>query len=214
MSKEIIIIGAGGHARSITESVIANGYNIKYFVDKNKKEDNLFGYPIKTDLLEKNNTKINILIAITNNYIRENIYNIIKNKYKNARFPSIVDPTAKISNYSKIGKGNMIMARTFIGANSKITDFCIVNNNVSIDHDCILNKFSSLAPAVVIGGNVLMGKKTYIGIGSVIKNNIVIDSDTLIGASSYLNKNTEKSSMYYGVPAKFIRKISIKDKNL
>ena len=63
----------------------------------------------------------------------------------------------------------MIMVNSFIGANTKITDFCIINNNSSVDHDCKLNKFSSLAPVVIIGGNVQIGLRTTIGIGATVK---------------------------------------------
>lgn len=214
MTKEIIIIGAGGQARSITESVIANGYNIKYYVDKYKDNNSLYGYPINNNLNISKNYKTNILIAIANNYIRENIFKEIRMKYKNILFPNIIHPSAKISDFSKIGIGNMIMVNSFVGANTKITDFCIVNNNVSIDHDCTLDKFSSLGPSVTTGGNVKLGLRSSIGIGAIIRNNILISNDTVIGASSYLNINADRSSVYYGTPAKFIRKISKEDKKI
>jgi sugar O-acyltransferase (sialic acid O-acetyltransferase NeuD family) len=209
MSKEIIIIGAGGQARSITESVLSNGFYIKYYVDKYKVGENLFGYQIKKKLLINNNHKVNILIAIADNYKREKIYNNIIEKYKNIIFPNIIDATAKISKFSKIGKGNMIMVNSLIGANTKVSNFCIINNNVSIDHDCKINKFSSLAPSVIMGGNVKVGLRSAVGIGTVIKNNINIENDSLIGASSYVNKDIKKLTISYGIPAKFIRNINL-----
>ena len=214
MKKEIIIIGAGGHARSITESVIANGYNIKYYFDKYTYDKFLFGYPINSNLNISKSYKTNVLIAIANNYIREKIYKELKIEYKNISFPNIIDPSAKISNFSNIGKGNMIMSNAFIGSNTKVMNFCIVNNNVSIDHDCVLSNFSSLAPSVTTGGNVQLGLRSSVGIGAIVKNNISIGNDTVIGASSYLNINANKSSVFYGIPAKFIRKISEKDKKI
>jgi len=206
MSKEIILIGAGGQARSITESVILNGFSIKYYVDKNKTHENLFGYPIKRKLLIDKNKKINLLIAIADNYKREKIYKKIINKYKNIIFPNIIDPSAKISKFSNIGKGNMIMVNSLIGANTRISDFCLINNNVSIDHDCNIKKFSSLAPSVTTGGNVNIGLRVDIGIGAIIKNNININNDSIIGGNSYVNKDIDKASIYYGTPAKFIRR--------
>lgn len=174
MSKEIIIIGAGGQARSITESVLSNGFCIKYFVDKYKSTDNLYGYSIKKKLFINKKDKINILIAIADNYKRQKSYKNIIEKYKNIIFPNIIDVTANISKFSNIGKGNMIMVNSLIGANTKVSDFCLINNNVSIDHDCKINKFSSLAPSVILGGNVKVGLRSTIGIGTVIKNNINI----------------------------------------
>ena len=209
MSKEIIIIGAGGQARSITESVISNGFRIKYYVDKYKSSENLFGYTIKKKLLIDKNNKVNILIAIADNYKREKIYKSIIEKYKNINFPNIIDESAKISKFSQIGKGNMIMVNSLIGSNSHVTDFCIINNNVSIDHDCKINKFSSLAPSVVMGGNVNVGLRSSVGIGAIIMNNIKIGNDSLVGGSSYVNKDIKKLTVCYGIPAKFIRRINL-----
>ena len=212
MTKEIIIIGAGGHARSITESVISNGYQIKYYFDKFIDNKSLFGFPITKNLEISKSYETNILIAIANNYIREQIYKELNMKYKNILFPNIIDPTANISDFSNFGKGNMIMANSFVGANTKVKNFCIINNCVSLDHDCSLSNFSSLAPSATTGGNVKLGLRSSVGIGSIIKNNIFIGNDTFIGAGSYLNIDAGKSSVFYGMPAKFIRKISVKEK--
>jgi UDP-3-O-[3-hydroxymyristoyl] glucosamine N-acyltransferase len=133
------------------------------------------------------NEEVNILIAIANNYIREKIFKDIIEKYNKVIFPNIIDPTAKISKYAKIGKGNMIMVNAFIGANTHITNFCIINNNASIDHDCIVEKFSSLAPSVSTGGNVKIGSRSAIGIGAIIKNNISLSiMTTSTGSTTHL----------------------------
>ena len=84
-----------GHARSITESILANGFSIKYFVDNKRYGEDLFGYSIKKNLLIDKNSNINILIAIADNYKRQSIYKNLKLKYKNIIFPNIIDPSAK-----------------------------------------------------------------------------------------------------------------------
>ncbi len=49
-------------------------------------------------------------------------------------------------------------------------------------------------------------KKSYIGLGSKIKNNILIENSVIIGSSSNVIKNCNKESIYFGNPAKKIRK--------
>ena len=126
MSKEIIIIGAGGQARSITESVISNGFRIKYYVDKYKSSENLFGYTIKKKLLIDKNNKVNILIAIADNYKREKIYKSIIEKYKN------------YENINLIGMGGSILGTEAIydflkfKIKKKIKFFNNLNNQIKI----------------------------------------------------------------------------------
>jgi UDP-3-O-[3-hydroxymyristoyl] glucosamine N-acyltransferase len=59
-----------------------------------------------------------------------------------------------------IGIGVAIMAGAIINPYSQIGDFAIINTKTSVDHDCIIGKFSSLAPNVTLGGNVKIGDDT------------------------------------------------------
>jgi acetyltransferase-like isoleucine patch superfamily enzyme len=92
-----------------------------------------------------------------------------------------------------------------IGPNTRIGKFCIVNSQASIDHDGLMLDFSSLAPAAILGGNVRIGTRSAICIGSVIKQNIFIGDDSIVGANSYLNKDLSNNQVAYGSPAKPIR---------
>ena len=56
-------------------------------------------------------------------------------------------------------------------------------------HDNKIMNFSSIAPGVITGGNVSIGYRTAISLGSIIRNDIEIGSDNVIGASSYINSN-------------------------
>ena len=64
----------------------------------------------------------------------------------------------------------------------------------------------SLSSGVITGGNVNVGENSYIGIGATIKNGIKIGKNTIIGGNSYVNKNCTDNSIYFGVPAKLIKK--------
>ena len=58
----------------------------------------------------------------------------------------------------------------------------------SVDHDCNINDYASLAPGVVLGGLVTIGLRSAISIGSTVKHNLTIGHDVVIGANSYVNK--------------------------
>ena len=98
------------------------------------------------------------------------------------------------------------MSGSIINPGTEIGAHCIINTRSSIDHDNFFGDFSSCAPSVVTGGNVVVGSFSFLGIRSTIINNIKIGSKTVIGANSLVNKNCLSNYIYYGSPAKKIKK--------
>ena len=98
------------------------------------------------------------------------------------------------------------VTRAVIGANTAIGRFCIVNSQASLDHDCRLDDFASLAPGSVIGGGVAIGERSVVGIGAVVRHDITIGHDVVIGANSYVHTDCGDEAVYFGTPAKAVRK--------
>ena len=210
-NQSLIVIGAGSFAVSITEMILENGYNIKYFVDKKVKRKSLLGYEVRKRISIRDHKDLKIVIAIGTNFIRSRVTEELETKYKNIKFPMIIDNSSKISKSASIGKGSIVMANTFIGVKSRIKDFCILNTKASIDHESVMQNFSSLGPNVTTGGKVNIGSRSAICIGTTLKDKIKIQKDTVVGAGSYVNKNLNSNSVYFGNPVKLIRKRKFED---
>ena len=103
-----------------------------------------------------------------------------------------------------IGEGSLVMPGCIINNGTRIKDHCIINTGSIIEHDNFFDNFSSCGPGIVTGGNVMLGKSSYIGIGSVVKEKIMINENVIIGGNSFVNKNCKKNSLYYGNPIKLI----------
>ena len=213
--KKIVIIGAGGHAVSVANVAISAGYKVSYFIDINKKEKKLLGVEILEGLSElKNKSEFYYHIGIGDNALRWRLYEEVKKINPELKFPSLIHKSSVISYLSKIGIGSVIMPNAIVGPNSCVGDFCILNNNSSLDHDSKMFDFSSLAPSSVTGGRVTIGHRSAVSIGSVVKQGIKIDSDTILGANSYLNQNLPNNCIAYGSPAKVIRQRKIGEEYL
>ena len=105
---------------------------------------------------------------------------------------------------ASIGHGTIIMPLANVGPNSTIGDFCILNTSSTIDHDCYMRDFFSLAPRVVCGGTVTIGMRSAISIGATVKHDICVGDDVVIGANSYVNKSVKNNVVAYGTPCKNI----------
>jgi sugar O-acyltransferase (sialic acid O-acetyltransferase NeuD family) len=176
------------------------------FVGDCKTGNTLLGVPVitKEQCVEEHETA-NLAIAIGDNTVRERVSDEFKSKLPLAKFPSIIHYSAVIGVNSKIGDGTVVMPLVNVGANSSVGNFCIMNTSSSIDHDCEMKSYSSIAPRVVTGGNVQIGARSAISIGATIRHGIEVGDDTVIGANSYVDKAVDNKVVAYGSPCKPVR---------
>ena len=204
---ELVIVGAGGHGRSLFGLATAIGYqSIKVIDLEHKVTLPLKIQAIKQNLPTRNNCRY--VIAAGNNYIREQLNDIFIQLNPLARPETLIHPNSFISQKVSIGDGTVIMPMCVVNDSVDIGKGVIINSNSTIDHNCVFSDFSSLAPGVVLGGGVQIGNRSFIGIGSIISNNLVVSENSIVGAGSLVLRNVESGSLYYGSPAKNIRKLS------
>jgi len=68
VAKQIFIIGAGGHAKSVAEIALAMGYEIRAFISPDSTGHTLLGSQIQSELpLDLNVAKDSIAIGIVAN---------------------------------------------------------------------------------------------------------------------------------------------------
>lgn len=213
--RPLIVIGAGVHAVSVANVALSAGYKIHHFADKNKSGLELLGYKIIGDIGDlKDIDSYSFGIAVGDNAMRERIYNELIAKYPSLHFPTLIHQSATVCLFSSIGYGTVVMPNAVIGPNTKVGKFCLINTQASIDHDCVMLDYSSLAPSSVTGGTVQIGIRSALSIGATIKHGLKIGNDCVVGANSYLNKDLPNNQVAYGTPAKQVRTRNIGDSYL
>ena len=215
--EKLFIIGSSGHAKVIIDIIVKEKkYEIVGLVDDFKKVgEEVLNYKVlggirDVDKLAKKYKTDNIIVGVGDNFSR---YEIV-NKLKKYSFVKAIHPSAQIGLNVKISAGTVVMAGTNISSCSKIGKHCILNTNSSIDHDSIMEDFSSLAPGVTTGGNVKIGKLSALCLGANIINNIQIGKNTVVGAGSCVLEEIGKNALAYGIPCKVISNRKLGDKYL
>jgi sugar O-acyltransferase (sialic acid O-acetyltransferase NeuD family) len=205
-SRQLIIIGAGGHAVSVANVATSAGFTIHSFVDSNKAGQKLLGIDIIGNLEDFSNPdSVSFALAIGDNAIRQRVLNEIISEYGELNFPALIHSSAVISDHSSIANGVVVMPKAIVGPNSTVERFCLINTQASIDHDCYMREFASLAPGAITGGTVTIGNRTAISIAVSVKHGIKIGNDVVVGANSYVNKDLPDNTVAYGTPARVIR---------
>tara|TARA_B110000014_G_scaffold261212_1_gene252494 strand:+ start:26 stop:682 length:657 start_codon:yes stop_codon:yes gene_type:complete len=208
----ILIFGAAGHAKVIIDLVEKEGsHEILGLIDSSKKKgDDLMGYKIlgqESDLpdIMANHSIKGGVIAIGDNGLRKKVNDKILRVCPDFNFLSFVHPSASMGKSAEVGIGSVILAGVIVNSDCRIGNHCILNTNSSLDHDSVMNNFSSLAPNSTVGGNVKIGEVSSIALGANIIQNITIGKHALIGAGSVVVEDIKDFSVNYGVPSKFIR---------
>lgn len=211
--KNLILVGGGGHCKSVIEVAESTGYNILGVLDtpENVGKQVLAYSVIGTDddiLQYVDKAEFIITVGfIKNPAIRVRIYNRIKEA--GGKLATIVASTARVSKYATVGEGTVIMHRAFVNAAAKVGCNCIINTFVNIEHDAIIGDQCHISTGAMINGECKIGNNTFIGSQSVCANCIEVGDDIIVGASSFVRKTIRQKGIYSGNPA--ILKIKAND---
>ena len=212
LNKNLAIIGCGGHSKVVTEIAESIGFKKIFYIDKFMQKKYFLNREVNPKLIE--NYDEYIFVALGENYKRERVFKEFQNNYTKSQIVSLIHPSAQVSKNCFVDIGSVVMPLCIVNSSSKIGKGVILNSNTVVEHDNFIMDFSSLAPSVTTGGNVFVGERSSISIGSTIKHNVKVGSDSVIGACSYLNKDVGDNCIFYGNPAKFVRNKEIGEKYL
>jgi len=203
MREKIIIIGGGGHARSVLSILKKNNLsrNLIGYTDINKRNLPINYLGTDRSIIEK--YKINQVKLLMGIGINLKLRARVIKKFKDFKFMTLIDKNSIILEDSKIGEGSVIFSNTIVGPNSNIGKFCVIHNSVIIDHDTNIEENSYIGPGSVVCGNVKISKNVLLGANSTVIQNTFIEQSCILGAGSVLIKSfRKKNKSLIGIPAK------------
>lgn len=203
--KKLILIGAGGHAKSVADSINKSEYELCGFIDSNKKGMHM-GLPILGTGLEDipNCEKYSYLVSIGDVGYRKLWFDRIRERRLN--IINIIDSSAIISASAKMGIGNFVGKMAVINADAEIGNNNVINTKALIEHECKVGDHNHLSTNSVINGNVIVGNSVFLGSSSVCNGQLKIGSNAIIGSGSVIIKDIPEKVTVVGVPARVIKR--------
>lgn len=209
MGKKLLLIGGGGHCRSVLDSVLClNTYENIGIID-NIKNTYVGITTIGTDddlpsLIKQGWTDAFITVgSIGNTATRIRLYSMIKNLGFN--IPVIIDPTAILAKDVIIKEGTYIGKKAVLNSGACVDECAIINTGAIVEHECNIGAFSHISSGSILCGEVNIGASTHIGAGSVIRQQITIENNVLVGAGSVIVHNVPANVTIYGNPGKVVQ---------
>ena len=113
------------------------------------------------------------------------------------RFSSVIDPRAFVADDAELASGVQVMAGVIIQAGTIIAENCIVNSGAIVEHDCRIGRHVHIAPGVTLCGAVQVADEAHIGAGAVVIQGIAIGSRSIVGAASVVTRDVGSRQIVY-----------------
>ena len=188
MKKEILLIGGGGHCKSVID-VIEQENKFKIAGIVYKKEligSDVLGYKVigcddnLENLFEKYKYAIVTIGQIKSSALRVKLFNILKEI--GYELPVVISPLAYVSKHSIIKEGTIIMHNVLINACVKIGKNCIINTKALVEHDSTVENNCHISTAAVINGGATVRENTFFGSNATSKEYIEINQFVKAGS--------------------------------
>lgn len=209
MNNKIVIIGFGGHAKSLIDSIMSDSkYEIAGYTDVEEKGVPNIPYLGTDDDLKSifdsgvKNAAVGVGF-IGKSDIREKLYERLMSIGFN--LPVIVDSSAIVARDAQIDEGSFIGKRAVINAGAKIGKMCIINTGSIIEHENIIGDFTHIAVGTTLCGDVRIGDHCMIGANSTVIQGLSIGNNSIVGAGAVVLNDIESKKTVVGVPARVIK---------
>ena len=203
--KNLILVGGGGHCKSVIEVAESAGYTILGIVDRPEELGKLvLDYKVigVDDDIPQYVEKAEFVITvgfIKNPALRIKLYNKVKEA--GGKLATIVASTAHVSKYATLGEGTVVMHQAFVNAGAQIGNNVILNTFTNIEHDAVVGDQCHISTGTMVNGDCKIGQNVFVGSQSVLANGIEVGDNIIIGAGSVVRKSISQKGIYVGNPA-------------
>ena len=204
--KNLILVGAGGHCKSVIDVAELAGYTIVGILGRPEElGKKVLRYEVTgTDSdMASLAGKADFIVTvgqIKSSLIRIRLHEMLKEA--GCSIATIISPTAYVSKYATVGEGSIVMHNAVVNADAHIGKGCIINSASVIEHEAVIGDFCHISTGVTVNGGTSIGDSTFIGSRCVINECLSIGDHAIVGSGSVVIDDLPSRSTSFGLPAK------------
>ena len=167
----LLIVGAGGHGRSLAEAAMLSGqFEVVGFLDDSlSTADKVLGVPVLgsvSSMASHRSATDQAIVAIGNNAVREQVMQ----QLVEANFEPgvVIHPRAFVSPSAVIGQGAAVMVGAIVGTEARLGIGAIVNSGAVVDHHAIVEDYGHLGVNACMAGGSLLGRSAWMQAGCAL----------------------------------------------
>lgn len=188
--KRLLIVGAGGHGRSVAEAVLAAGlYELAGFVDDAAPGlQQVWSWPVVATTADLSRCRPHAqaaIVAIGNNRLRAEL----QQRLQTAGFElaTVLHPRAMVSPRAVIGAGTAVMAGAIVGTEAQLGAGVIVNAGAVVDHHCRVEDFGHLGVNAAMAGGSVLGRSAWMQAGCVLGYGVRVEEGAVLPPGTALS---------------------------
>lgn len=198
-----VILGAGGHARSVVDAIEKAGGRILVVAGEPRGL-----WPNGTQFVDDDSQAVqsafgegcSVALGIGGNATRARVYGEVRQA--SADLSPVLASTATIGRSTSVGSGTVILEHAHVGPAATVGIGVILNTAAVVEHDCHIGDFAHIAPGATVLGGARVGRLSFVGAGAIVLPGVEVGDDCVVGAGAVVTKNVESRTTVLGVPAK------------
>ena len=210
MGKKLLLIGGGGHCRSVLDTARSAGiydeFGIIDFADSACPGVPVIGRDEDIPRLVREGWTDGIITvgSVGDTGIRRRLYAMLKEQDSGLKLPAMIDPTAAVSAGAVIREGAFIGKRAVVNTGAVIGACAIINSGAIIEHDCDIGALAHISTGTICCGHVQVGEGAHVGAGSAVRQMIRIGERAVIGIGSVVVRDIPAGATAYGNPCRVV----------
>ena len=200
----LILIGAGGHARACIDVIEQQRlYQVAGLVGlPSQRHVKHLGYvviAVDDDLQGLVNTYKFALITVGQIQTPDHRIRLYQQATEiGFRLPVIVAPTAHVSPHAAIGAGTIVMHGAVVNAGARVGCNCIINTRAVIEHDATVADHCHISTGAIVNGDASIGTGSFIGSGSIVKEGVTVGQRGVVGMGLAVRHNQAECARFVG----------------
>jgi len=216
LTRNLLILGAGGHARVVAETALISGvFSSMAFLDDNPSRFD--GACTSADAAVLGPLALALEASTQQHFgaacvgigdARTRLHWLEQLKQAGYSLPVIIHPRAWVSPSAAIGPGSVVFAQAVVQTQAQLGVGVIVNTGSTIDHEAVLADGVHICPGAHLAGQVQVGACSWIGIGASVIQQLSIGSAVTVGAGAAVVRDLPDGVTAVGVPARILSRSS------
>jgi UDP-N-acetylbacillosamine N-acetyltransferase len=199
----LVILGFGGHARSVADIALRSGWDRLQFYDINARPDEHFnGFPATGQLPDRLPSGWSFFLGAGDNRARENQLGA----FPADRLATLISPRSYIGIAASVGVGSLVTHSAHLGPAARVGQGVIINTGAIIDHETCVGDFSHISVGATLAGRCRVGRRVMVGVGASVRDGCSIGDDIIVGVGSVVVSDLLEPGVYLGLPAKLLRR--------
>lgn len=181
----IVLLGAGGHARVVCDSLRASSVAVLGYVDKHAARWLDAEHYASAEEMQAKRPGCDLAVCFAGigpDDLRRRMQVYEEFVSLGHRFPSVQHPRSVSSQDAYVAAGVQIMAGAVVNAFAHIDENAILNTGSIIEHDASVGRGTHIAPGAILLGGARVGSTCLVGAGAVVLPGATVGDGTLVPA--------------------------------